>query len=621
VKSGSSRGADLGRTIGILAALCVLTFCVYSGVAEHDFVEFDDRLYVLANPNLDGRIGLDDVRRAFVEPYAANWAPLMSLSLATSDAMHGPNAGAYAVTNVLLHVVAGALLFLTLVRLTGRRGASAWVAAVFLVHPLHVESVAWISQRKDVLAAVFWMGALFVYSGSSKGEGAGRRIWIFVLSMCAMFAKATAVAVPLTLLLLDLWPLRRFESWRDIGRLVLEKWELLALSIGVSLATVFAQTEAMPTDSPVPLRFLNAGLAYTTYIIDSFWPADLAAYYPFPSDAELLGPRAFGALALLLAISIASLVCWRRTPLVTMGWFWFLGTLVPMIGIVRVGGQSHADRYMYVAQIGLTLIVAFGIDGLIGASNRSSRKARRVAVVVAGVASVVALAVAAHQQVGAWRSTLDLWASAVRSDPTNYFAHGAVGKAYWIAGDRVSSEKHLKQALRLEPRAASARVVLATIYLQTGRSRLAEAELDRAWVDGGDPATIWAARGALAGNRGDERAASEAYVKALAAEPKTRDWEMLNNLAWIRAASRDPSLRDPSRALELAGRALDIRPDDPFVRGTLAAALASSGRVEEAVSAQRRAIDALRERGLVELLPDFEERLALYGHGQPPWAD
>jgi len=606
----------------LAAAIAALTLWVYWGVAEHAFVDFDDQEYVVANPQLDGRLDPGDVVRAFSAPYNSNWSPLTSLSLALSDALHGPDPGAYAFTNACLHALASVLMLAAFGQLTGRWLASAFVAAVFAVHPLHVESVAWISERKEVLAGVFWMATLVAYPRAVRTGSSAAHALVFGLGLCALLSKATAVVLPITLLLLDLWPLDRLRRAQERRRAVWEKTPLFAAAGIVSLVTYAVQTNAganASAQTSIASRVLNAARSYWIYVGDSLRPRNLAYFHPFPSEALLWSAQGFTALATLVAVTGLALVWVRRRPVFAMGWLWFFATLVPMIGLVRVGGQGHADRYVYVAQTGLVVMLAFGLPDLLAGRIRLPARRQWLAVggACAGLAAIAMLAVLAREQVAVWRDSISLFSHATRVTRENAHAHRFLGVSLWSAGDHEGGARHLQEALRIRPDWGEARLVWATALLQLGRFDEAASEIERAAREGAEPALAWAAKGVAAERRGDLAAAANAYEQSLAHDPA--DWEVLNNLAWIRAASSDATQRDPARAIELAERAAVAKPEQAFVQGTLAAAYASAGRAKEAIDAQQRAIDLLRGAGEAARAREFSRRLAAYRAGRMPW--
>lgn len=632
--------ADSAPAVVFALALVLLTFGVYAGVRDHAFVDFDDLEYVVDNPSHDGRLTASDVALAFSRPYNSNWSPLSFLSLAASDALHGSDAGAYAVTNAVLHAGASVLLLIALGTATGRWPASAFVAAVFAVHPLHVESVAWISERKEVLAGFFWMAALAAHPAAVRNRSRSARALVLICGVLAMLSKPTAVALPVTLVLLDLWPLGRLRSVRELGRSALEQAPLLAAATIVAAITYAVQTEAganVSASTPLGLRVLNAARAYAIYVGQSVWPVDLAYYYPFPSEEALRGPGPIAALAGLVATAAVALAGIRRAPLFSMSWLWFLAVLVPMIGLVRVGGQAHADRYVYVAQTGLVIALAFGLPDAIARRTAATGHSRAIdrALALGAVIVVAGLAWLARAQVAVWQDSRTLFAHAVAVDPDNAHAHRFLGVSLWVAGEAEAGRHHLETALRLRPEWGDARLVYATALLQQGRLDDAAREIERAARDGAEPGLAWAARGVVADRRGQAAIAASAYEEALRYAPD--DWEVLNNLAWIRAAHPDPSLRDADQALALARRAATRAPKRAFVQGTLAAALAANGREQEALAAQERAIVLLRaeldatpsgpatdpslgDARKAALLAEFTRRLGDYRDGAPPWS-
>lgn len=584
---------------------------VYFPVAGHEFVGLDDAAYYERNPNLDGRLGLDDVRRAFARPYYANYTPLTSLSIAVDDALYDTPTGTL-LTNVLLHAVASALLLWALWRLTAELGPSLFVAAVFAVHPLHVESVAWASQRKDVLMGVGWTAAMLAYAHYREAPGPRRYAALAGCVVAALLAKPVAVTLPFALLLLDYWPLGRFGSGlravaaskTALREAVVEKLPLFLLAALASLATLFAQSGAGATENvqlPLAHRLANATLAYAAYLGDAFWPAGLAVQYPYDLEA-LDGPGVLAAGALLAAATAAALALAASRPWLPVGWLWFLGTLVPMIGLVQVGLQARADRYMYVPLVGLAIAVAWGARHLAG-----DRRGARAALAGAGVVVVAALAVAAHAQVGFWRDSESLFRRAVAVAPDNAFAHSALGAELRRQGRLDAAERHVEEAVRLWPGAGDARLDLGLVRLDQGRLGPARRELERALERGADPAAVHVGLGLVAERTGDEAAAIASYGEALRADPQRK--EALNNLAWLLATTDDPALRDAERAVALAEEVARWSADDPAVLDTLAAGYAAAGRWADAVRVQERAVanapdDALRR--------ELEKRLSRY---------
>src|SRR6185436_18811253 len=373
----ASRKALLLACALLLAAIAV----VFAQVRSQDFINFDDPPYV--TENLTVRQGFADgtLRWAFTSFHGANWHPLTSLSHVLDVELFGLDAGAHKLVNVVLHAAAALLLLLFLFRATGEVWPSAIVAALFALHPTRVESVAWVSERKDVLSAFFWMLTLFLYAGwVRKGRKPLGMIAIALAFAGALLAKPTAVTLPFVLLLLDYWPFAR----RDWRRMLVEKIPLFALTVIDILMTLRAQTEAIGAVSFAG-RIANTILSYAAYLKMLIWPSGLAVFYPYRTSIKSMDVIA--AAVLLLAITAAALWLARRAPYVTVGWLWFVGTLVPMAGIVQVGRQSMADRYTYISYAGLFIAIVWGIRAF-----AISRPAFLKPAAIAAVAVILALA-------------------------------------------------------------------------------------------------------------------------------------------------------------------------------------------------------------------------------------
>src|SRR5262249_24258293 len=547
--------------------------------------------------------------------YAANWSPLTAISIAIDNALYGADPTGPLVTNAILHAIAALLLYFALRQLALGTAVSAFAAAVFAVHPLNVESVAWAAQRKDVLSGVGFCAALLAYARYRKRPHLARYAALLAASAASLLAKPAAVTLPFALLLLDFWPLRRTRA--EARTALSEKLPIFALAAFVSAMTVAAQT-GVGADASVRLplfyRALNAGQSYAVYALDALWPSGLAVFYPY-HPAELAGAVAIAAWAALALVSALAGRVAAATPHLFVGWFWFLGTLVPMIGLVQVGSQARADRYMYLPLIGLALAVGWEAREL-----AARRPALRRPLVGAGVAAVLALAFAAHRQVGYWRDSAALFAHAVAGTRDNAIAHGAPGNAYRERGDLAGAERELAEALRIRPDSGDARSDLALVRLDQGRIAEARAELARALASGADAAKVHAALGLAAERAGDLHGAVASYRAALRGNPERV--EAANNLAWILANAADPPLRGRDGAIELAPRAARWRALAPAVLDTLAAAYAAAGRHRESAQSEARAIAALAP-GPSALRTQIESSLARYQSlsGEPPAVD
>jgi protein O-mannosyl-transferase len=450
-------------------ALALATVAVYVPVFQNELVDYDDDYYISQNPNLKLGLSGEGLKWAFTESYGANWYPLTWLSLMLDYELFGMSAAAFHGVNLALHVASAVLLFYVFLRMTGSLGASGFIAAVFALHPLHVESVAWAAERKDVLSALFWMLTLRAYARHAAKPGPRRLALVALFLALGLMSKPMLVTLPFVLLLLDVWPLGRIGK-TPIGRLVLEKAPLFALAAIASAVTFFAQraegaVQPLQTYS-FSVRVANALVAYVAYVGKAFWPSRLSPYYPHPGDSLPLwqAGAAFAALAAATLVTLALARKSERLRFLPVGWLWYLGTLVPVIGIVQVGQQAMADRYTYLPYIGLSIVVAFGFAEL---AKRFSLP--RPALVAVGAASLLALAVVASAQVRVWRDSVSLFEQALRVTDENALAHINLGVAYLNRGRLEDAERELAEAIRLHPGAAEAHAALASVRSDQGR--------------------------------------------------------------------------------------------------------------------------------------------------------
>jgi tetratricopeptide (TPR) repeat protein len=515
----------------ISLALVAATFAVYGRVAGHEFVDLDDRIVIIQNPIVREGLTAEGVVRAFREPAEANWVPLTWISLQLGYQLHGLAPSGFLLGNVALHALACVLLFLALLRLTAALWESAAIAALFALHPVHVESVAWAASRKDVLSGVFFMASLLLWARFAQRPSASRYLAVMLVFACGLLSKPTLVTTPFVLWLLDFWPLQRLAgasgaraAARRAAGLLLEKLPLLALSAAASAVAYRVQESAgaLGAGAQIPFawRWTNALDALRIYLAQSLWPSGLAVSYPHPLGSLGL-PRlaaAAGLLALLTALALAGL---RRRPYLIVGWLWFLGMLVPVIGLVQVGIQPHADRYLYLPQIGLSLALVFWVADLV-----RGRPRLRTAIAVASGVALAALALTCLRQVGTFRDSIALQSHAVAVTERNLLAHYRLGDALRRAGRLPQAERELRSALALAPRHVKIRIALADVLAQSGRGeeavehyRLANA------ADPGARALVLAAlrRSAAeraAAGRADEAARLRAELALLAPRPK-----------------------------------------------------------------------------------------------------
>ena len=424
--------------------LFAVTLAVYFEAGRFDFTNYDDPVYVSHNPHVRGGLTIAGVRWAFTSGEGANWFPVTRLSHLLDAQLFGMQSGGPHLVNAVLHALTVLLLFAFLERATRSRWLSAWVALLFALHPLHVESVAWISERKDVLCACFWMLTLWLWTRGNRGLS----LLAFALGL---MSKPMIVSLPFLLLLLDVWPLRRKLTWRQSW---LEKAAFFALSGVAAVVTYLVQQSggAVRTFSAVPLglRIENALVSYVVYIGQVFWPADLAVFYPYPADLHLW--QALLAAIVLAAITAAVLRCISGYPYLSVGWFWYLITLAPVIGIVQVGGQAHADRYIYVPMIGLSILVVWGAADLLTVWPQL-----RPVVIAAAACVCVVCGALTWIQMGYWRDSVALFQHAVEVTQRNDIAQHNLGNALLELPGRLSEAiGHLQAAVSINPDSASA---------------------------------------------------------------------------------------------------------------------------------------------------------------------
>jgi tetratricopeptide (TPR) repeat protein len=462
-----------GRTLlWIRVGLVLLTVAVYVRVPGFEFTALDDGGYVTERPQVLEGPTASGLAWAFSSTAQSNWHPLTWISLMLDARLGGGQPWSFHLTSVLLHIANTLLLFQLLLRLTSTRWKSAFAAAVFGLHPLHVESVAWVAERKDVLSTCFGLLAMLAYVRYVKRPGSARYGVVLALFALSLLSKPMLVTLPLLLLLLDFWPLGRFDpgtrSWR---KPFLEKLPLLGLSALSSVATIYAQASggaiaSLETRS-LYARTANALVAYVAYLGDSVWPTGLAVPYPFTPET-LTSTRVAASAVFLVALTVVALALHRRAGYVAVGWFWFLGALLPVIGLVQVGSQARADRYMYVPLIGLSLVVVWGIPDLLNRAVRSPATWGRRLTAVAGCLAVVTLATAGHLQTRYWRDGVTLFRRALAVTTHNAVAHNGLGVELVRQERAAESLEHFRKALEIAPEHLGTHVNMAAALVTTG---------------------------------------------------------------------------------------------------------------------------------------------------------
>ena len=453
--------------------LCAATALAYWPVGGHAFLHYDDPLHVTGNEVVQRGLTPGGVVWAFTTHTGGNWHPLTWLSYMADVSLVGLHPGAHHAINVAFHAAAALALLAALARMTGAAWPSALVALLFALHPLHVESVAWVSERKDTLSGLFFMLGLYAYARYAERRTRARFAAVALAFACALASKATVVTFPLVLLLLDVWPLGRASRER-VASLVAEKLPLFALSLLVGLLAILAQQHAGAVSStaalPLGVRFAQAMIASVAYVAKAFWPRQLAFFYPYPDTIPLW--QAGGAALVLLGTTALALGLVRTRPYLAVGWLWYLVTLAPVSGVVQVGLQAMADRYTYIPLVGLSIAGVFGARAWLSAGPRAARlQAPLAAAVVLGCIALT------RAQVGTWRDDVALYEHALAVTRENYLAHNNLALQLVHRGRIAEAEQHLKEALRIQPRYPDARSNLAGVLVQQGRVREAVDEL------------------------------------------------------------------------------------------------------------------------------------------------
>lgn len=503
------------RALGVCIFLVAITWMVFGQTFRYDFVNFDDNEYVYDNPQITSGLTIQGAVRAFSGTHAGNWHPLTTLSHMLDCQLWGVRGGAHHLTNVALHTIAVVLLFLVLQQITGAIWRSAFVAAVFAIHPLRVESVAWISERKDVLSAVFFMLTLGAYARYAKSPSIGRYFTMSILFALGLMSKPMLVTVPFVLLLLDYWPLNRFTGRSSTKELIFEKLPLLALSVASGLATLWAQKSSMARVEQVSLisRITNGLITYVIYLKQMIWPAHLAVFYPHPEDKLPIWEIAL-ATVLLIVVSAGTIMLRRKRPYLITGWFWYLIMLLPVIGLIQVGSQAHADRYTYLPQIGLYVLLVWAIADALA----SELQCRILA--LAGCGIIIALAWCAHVQTAYWRNGESLWRHTLGATPRNFFAHDGLGHFLLNHGRVDEAIDQFETALKIAPDFDRAETNLMAALTKKGSTDNTIARLQAFVSEYPNDAQGYYSLGNALLKKGDSQGAMEAYEKALAIQPR-----------------------------------------------------------------------------------------------------
>jgi len=538
--------------------LILATWAVYGEVRHHQFIQLDDGAYVLENPRVSGGLTSSGIVHAFTTLHAGYWIPLTWLSHMVDCQLFGLSPGGHHLTNLLFHIANSLLLFLWLNRATRALGPSFLVAALLALHPLHVESVAWVAERKDVLSTFFWLLTMWAYLRYAELPVGGRYLLVLICFSLGLMAKPMLVTLPLALLLLDFWPLGR--QGVAVKRLVLEKAPLLVLSALFGLVTIYAQREAGALaglgELPLAARVATALAAYAWYPLKMFWPSHLAVLYPEPLEAIPLW-QALGAGLILALVSLGVARQSRRRPYLPVGWLWYLGTLFPVIGLVQVGDQVWADRFTYVPLIGLFIMAAWG-----GRDLTASWPGVRVLRAAGAAIVLAALGICTLLQVQLWRDSETLFAHTLRVTGDNPVIHHNLGVALAVQGRREEAGPHFLEALRLNPNNARGQNRLGEELFNQGKIEEALARFKRAVKRKPDFPGAYNNLGRVYAHQGKMDRAMAMFQKAIGLDPNFaaayKNW----GLALATQGKKQ-------EAMERLGRAVELDPDNGEARRIL----------------------------------------------------
>ena len=566
------------QVLGVCFFLVVITWMVFGQTIRYDFVNYDDNEYVYENPAITSGLTPDGITYAFTGKHASNWHPLTTLTHMLDCQLWGVHAGGHHFTNVVLHTIAVVLLFLVLRQMTGAIWQSAFVAALFAIHPLRVESVAWISERKDVLSAVFFMLTLGAYVRYARSPSVGRYLTMSILFALGLMSKSMLVTVPLVLLLLDYWPLKRFAAGLSSKRLILEKIPLLILSAAAGMATLLLQRSSLAAVEKLPLvwRIGNGLVSCVIYVRQMIWPVGLAIFYPHPGDQLPVWEIGL-AIVLLGMVSAGAIALREKRPYLVTGWFWYLIMLVPVIGLFQVGSQAHADRYTYLPQIGLYLLLAWAI-----AEALSSRLQRRIVAATASVA-VIGLAWCAHVQASYWRNGESLWGHALAVTSGNFLAHDGLGQCLANRGRLDEAIDQFQRAVDIAPGYPEIETNLILALIKKGRTDEAITHSQVLLKGYPNDAQAHHNLGNALRKKGDSRGAIAAYEKALSIQGRYPSAHYGLGIALDQNGQIDQAL---AHYLE----AVKEQPNYPEAYYSLGNDLLRKGRVEDAIAAYEQAL-------------------------------
>jgi len=528
--------------------LVVLILAVFRQVSQFDFVNIDDGTYVTENSHVLSGITLEGIHWAFSTTYAEFWHPLTWISLMLDHQLYGLNAGAYHTTNLTLHILSTLLLFWLFNRMTGTPWRSAFVAALFGIHPLHVESVVWIAERKDVLSGFFWMLTLCLYVYYTEKQTIKRYGLVLCSFVLALLSKPMVITLPVIMILLDYWPIKRFKLQK--GNVILwqvkEKFPFFILSATFSIITIYARYKPYGKDfqSPFSSYIANAAVAFLKYVEKTFWPQDMAFFYPF--SAQISIGYLCVSLLLIITISVFVLVMVQQQPYLFVGWLWYAVSILPVIGIVRVGDFSMADRYHYLPSIGLAVMLAWGIPALI-----KREEIKKKILFPAGIIFIVIMALLAHRQCGYWQNSISLLRHTLQVTQNNYLAHNNMGLALFNQGKIEEAMKHYNESIRLKPYYAYAHNNRGIVYGELRQYQLAMNDFNEAIRKLPFYADAYYNRGVTYDKLGQHQNAIDDYNQAIRLKPDYTKAYINRGIAYLKKRDKTLGCSDVGKACAL----------------------------------------------------------------------
>jgi tetratricopeptide (TPR) repeat protein len=672
--------------------LVIAILFVYWQVRNFSFVNYDDHQYVTENRYVQDGLTLKSIAWAFTTVHMSNWHPLTWLSHMLDYQLYGMNPGQHHLTNVLFHILNTLLLFLVFRRMTGELWKSGFVAALFALHPLHAESVTWVAERKDVLSTFFWLLTMWCYARYVEHSERDRYLLVVLFFILGLLAKPMLVTLPFILLLFDYWPLNRFQFGSsgdgsysiqksfNFG-LIWEKIPLFLLSTASCVVTYFVQKSGGAVNSLDAMKFniriANAILSYTNYIAKMIWPYKLAVLYPYPEVIPFW--EVTGACLVLVFISLLSIGLIKKSPYFAVGWCWFLGAFVPVIGLVQVGLQAMADRYTYVPLIGLSIIIAWGAPDILAGLRH-----KRIIFAIFTIFVILAIMIFTWFQVSRWKNSITLFKNAVDVTKNNYVAHHKLGEALAIQGETDKAIRHYSEALRIKPDFIAPHLNLGVTLRETGKLNEAIEHFSSVLRLKSDSAEAHYELGITLEKKGNIDGAEKHYIKALRIKPdyakahnnlgivlafRKKDKEALYHfvealridsgyagayynlgkiyanqvkienailyyrkalhyspnmtqalysLSWILATYEDERIRNGEEAVKLAVKLCNIIGyNQPLALDALASAYAETGKFDEAVAIAQKALELALKQGSKGLALVLKKRLRLFQAGRP----